>query len=110
MSTALFCRVDPSREQDRHNLRGDHLAYIAEHRAQIIAGGPTLGPRGTPEMMILLLDLDPAQAAAFITNEPYTANGVFAEVEIKPWAQVLPERTEGALFLTLAAELAARRS
>lgn len=110
MPAALFCRVDPAREQDRRQLRGDHLAYIAAHRDQILAGGPVLTAEGQPETMILLMDLDPEAAQAFIAAEPYTAHGVFSAVEVRRWARVLPEAEPGALAAALAAERAASGS
>lgn len=106
MPVAVFCHVDPTRETDRLQLRADHLGYIAAHRAHILAGGPTLTDSGAPETMIILLDLDVAGATAFITAEPYTANGVFASFEVRPWARVLPEPHPGALDDALAAERA----
>ena len=109
MPTALFCHVDPLRENDRLRLRADHLAYIAAHRTQILAGGPTLYGTGAPETMIILLDLEPADAERFIHAEPYMANGVFGSVEIKSWARVLPEPHPGALDQALAAERAKHR-
>lgn len=106
MPAALFCLVDPAREADRRRLRADHLAYIAAHRGNIVAGGPTIAASGAPETMILLVDLDPEQARAFIAAEPYTAHGVFARVEVKAWARVLPEPHPGTLDEALAAERA----
>lgn len=106
MAAALFCHVDPSREDDRHRLRADHLAYIAVHRAHILAGGPTLTAAGAPETMVILVDLDPSEAETFIRAEPYAANGVFSAVEVKAWARVLPEPHPGALDDALAAERA----
>ncbi len=107
MSVALFCHVDPAREADRLALRGDHLAYVAAHRRLIIAGGPTLSEAGAPETMVLLLDVPGLdEARAFIAAEPYAANGVFALVEMRAWARVMPEPHPGALDAALAAERA----
>ncbi|MEJ1931054.1 YciI family protein [Nostoc sp. NIES-2111] len=106
MAAALFCHVDPSREADRLRLRADHLAYIIAHRHLILAGGPTLSEQGTPQIMVLLLDVPSLAAAdAFIQSEPYNANGVFSKVEAHAWARVLPETHAGALEETLAHEL-----
>jgi len=105
VTAAVFCQVDPARAEDRKRLRGDHLAYIAAHREIILAGGPVLTSDGAPETMILLLNLPGVpDAEAFIRAEPYTANGVFRSVEVKPWARVLPEAHPGDLDAALALE------
>lgn len=107
MAAALFCHVDPTREADRLRLRAEHLAYIIAHRHLILAGGPTLTEQGTPQTMVLLLDVPTVAAAeAFIRSEPYTANGVFSKVEVHAWARVLPETHSGALEDALASERA----
>ncbi len=46
-----------------------------------------------------------AEAQRFIALEPYTASGaVFASVDVRPWAQVLPEPEPGALVAAIARE------
>lgn len=97
MYAALLCRVDPTREVDRLRLRAEHLAYVVAHREQIVAGGPTLTAAGTPETMIILINVpELAEADAFIRSEPYTRHGVFSHVEIRAWVRVLPEAEQGA--------------
>lgn len=105
MKVALICTLGPDVEALRHELRLDHLRYIAAYREQILFGGPTLSAQGAPERMIIVLDVqDLAAAEAFVAGEPYAAHAVFETVEIRAWSQVLPEAFDGALAQAIAAE------
>jgi len=107
MKAALICTLGPDVEARRLALRASHLAYIAKHRSRILFGGPTLSAEGRPERMLIILDVpDLAAAHAFVAAEPYSANGVFAQVEVRAWSQVLPEAETGALDHALAIERA----
>lgn len=107
---ALICHVDPAREDDRKRLRADHLAYIVAHRELILFGGPTLTDDGAPETMIIVIEAESVdEARAFIASEPYTANGVFARVDIRRWAKVLPEASVGDLQRALEQEQKSKR-
>ena len=57
-------------------------------------------------MIIVLLTDDRSEAEAFIHAEPYTASGkVFANVDVRPWSQVVPEVKPGALDQAIAEEI-----
>jgi uncharacterized protein YciI len=63
----------PLEEVDRH--REAHLAWIAEHvrAGHVLAAGRRTPPTGG---VILLADMEPAQAAAFFDEDPYVLAGV----------------------------------
>ena len=72
--------------------RAAHLAYLADHAAAVRLAGPSLSEDGAaPTGSVLLLDLADRQAAeAFCAADPYAQAGLFAEVAITPWRQVIP--------------------
>jgi len=107
MKAALICTLGPDVEARRLELRASHLGYVAQHRSSIVFGGPTLSAEGRPERMLIILDVpDLAAAHAFVAAEPYSANGVFEQVEVRAWSQVLPEAEPGALERALALQRA----
>ena len=98
MKFILNCTLAQGVEERRLAFRLRHLTYISDHRSMILFGGPALGASGTPEEMVLVIDAaDEAAAARFSHDEPYTANGVFSDVRIRRWAEVLPELVPGSL-------------
>ena len=104
---ALFCEVDPTKEAVRHEVRGDHLAFLGARKARIHFGGPLIGPGGMPETMLIVLNAESASDAShFMDDEPYHRSGVFRSIVVKPWVQVLPEAHEGAMDEAIAAERA----
>ncbi len=107
MRFILTCTLGRDVESQRLALRGKHLDYVARHQSSILFGGPSLGPGGAPETMTLVIEAeDMAAAERFIRAEPYTANKVFSDVQIRRWAQVMPEPHPGALAEELAREAA----
>ena len=99
MAFVITCTVAPGALATLRTLRAEHLGYIRDHRGRILFGGPARGSDGAPETMIIVLRTDERAAAeAFIAAEPYTASGqVFAGVQVRPWSQVVPEPSAGAL-------------
>lgn len=96
MKFALQCILAKDSNDKRITLRTEHLRYIKAHKEQIFCGGPTLDDSGTPEMMLIILDVpDITSAEAFIQAEPYNRAGVFEQVTIRQWRQVLPESHSG---------------
>ena len=98
MRFILTCTLGHDVETKRLALRLSHLEYVSKNRQTIVFGGPSLSPTGAPETMTLVIEAaDLAAADRFIRAEPYTANKVFSEVQIRRWAQVMPEPHPGAL-------------
>ena len=98
MRFIINCQLGADVEAQRLALRAEHLAYIDAHRAMIVFGGPSLTEAGTLHTMTIVIEApDLTAAQRFSSAEPYTAHGVFAQVSILRWVQVLPEAQAGAL-------------
>ena len=110
MRFILTCTLGHDVESQRLALRAKHLDYVAKNQSTIVFGGPSIGPTGLPEAMTLVIEAeDLAAAERFIRAEPYTANKVFSDVQIRRWAQVMPEPHPGALAEEIAREAARSR-
>jgi uncharacterized protein YciI len=99
MRFAIQCRVAENVDEKRLALRSTHLRFMEANKDCIYCGGPTVGLDGQLEMMLIILDAaDLASAEAFIQAEPYNQSGVFQQVIIREWRQILPETQPGALL------------
>jgi uncharacterized protein YciI len=89
-----------------------HWSYMDRYAQQMIARGPTLTPDGehaTGSIHALRLP-DPAAARAFALEEPYYRAGVFRDVLLRRWHNLLGRtmwdfpggRTGGTRYLVLA--------
>jgi uncharacterized protein YciI len=112
MPFALNCKLRGDALPTLTALRAEHLRYIQHHIAKILFGGPARGDGGAPQEMIIILRTDDrSEAEAFIHAEPYTASAkVFSEILIRPWSQIVPEVSPGALEQAIAAERAKTES
>ena len=98
MHFALQCILADNVDEQRLALRPIHLQYMNENKNRICCGGPTIGLEGKPEMMLIILNApDLVSAEAFIQAEPYNQSGIFRQVIIREWRQVLPSQP-GALL------------
>lgn len=90
MPFMIFARDKPGAAARRAELRPAHLEYLTGHTARLLAAGAMLGDDGaTPCGSLILVDTeDRAEAEAFVAGDPFTAGGLFAEVEIRPWRKV----------------------
>lgn len=99
MHFALQCILAENVNEKRLALRPKHLQYMDANKDRIFCGGPTVDQKGQPEMMLIILNApDRSSAEAFIQAEPYNQSGVFEQVIIREWRQVLPESQPGALL------------
>jgi uncharacterized protein len=99
MRFVIQCRVAENVDEKRLTLRSTHLRFMETNKDRIYCGGPTIGLDGQLEMMLIILDAaDLDSAEAFIQSEPYNQSGVFQQVIIREWRQVLPETKPGALL------------
>jgi uncharacterized protein len=99
MRFVIQCLLAENTDEKRVALRTAHLRYIAVNKERIFCGGPTVDADGKPEMMLIILDApDIASAEAFINSEPYNQAGIFAQVTIRGWRQVMPESEPGELL------------
>jgi hypothetical protein len=59
-------------------------------------GGPTLDDAAQMNGTLLVIEADHIDAVRlFMADDPYTAAGVYATVEIRPWAWGLGQPQEG---------------
>ncbi|HUN58648.1 MAG TPA: YciI family protein [Candidatus Binataceae bacterium] len=73
----------------RPSVRPAHLENLRPlvERGKVIVGGPFTDSSGS----LIVADFDSEAAAReFAANDPYTKQGVFERVEVKPFRQVVP--------------------
>jgi uncharacterized protein YciI len=73
----------------RPTVRPAHLENLRPlvERGKMIIGGPFTDGSGS----LMIVDLDgEAEAREFAQNDPYTRQGVFERVEVKPFRKVVP--------------------
>lgn len=89
----FFCyhRDRPSSLALREELRDEHWSYMDRYAREMIARGPTLAADGdTPTGSVHVVDLpDPAAARAFAFDEPNYQAGVYRDVLLRRWRDVL---------------------
>ena len=92
----FFCyhRDRPGSMTLREELVEQHWSYMDRYKAEMIARGPTLADDGdTPTGSVHVLSLpDPAAARAFAFDEPNYQAGVYRDVLLRRWRNLL-ERT-----------------
>ncbi|MFE6131700.1 YciI family protein [Streptomyces sp. NPDC056437] len=88
-----FCyhRDRPGSLELRHELLEAHWSYMDGYAAEMIARGPTLtGDGEVPTGSVHILDLpDPAAARAFAFGEPGYQAGVYRDVLLRRWRNLL---------------------
>lgn len=99
MKFVILCKLKTKSDGPRQTMRLEHLEYLQQHEASIIASGPALDEANAPRIMILLTQFADKQAVEdFIQREPYTKSGQVVEsVEVRRWSQVLPDPEPGSL-------------
>jgi uncharacterized protein len=89
----FFCyhRDRPGSMTLRGELRERHWSYMDRYAAEMIARGPTLSDDGeTAAGSVHILSLpDPAAARAFAFDEPNYQAGVYRDVLLRRWQNVL---------------------
>ena len=91
MEFVCYHRDRPGSGPARDELLEEHWAYMDRYSAHMIARGPTLTPDGaeaTGSLHVLSLP-DSAAARAFAFDEPYYQAGVFRDVLLRRWRNVL---------------------
>ena len=109
----FFCyhRDRPGSLSLRAELLEEHWSYMDQYADQMIARGPTLSDDGeTPTGSVHILDLpDAATARAFVFDEPGYQAGVYRDVQLRRWRNLLGRtmwdfpggRVDGDRFLVL---------
>ena len=89
----FFCyhRDRPGSVPLREELLEEHWSYMDRYQAGMIARGPTLAGDGdTPTGSVHILSLpDPATARAFAFDEPNYQVGVYQDVLLRRWRNLL---------------------
>ena len=93
MGVEFFCyhRDRPGSATLRDALLEAHWSYMDRYQAEMIARGPTLAADGdTPTGSVHIVDLpDPAAARAFAFDEPNYQAGVYRDVLLRRWRNLL---------------------
>jgi uncharacterized protein len=89
----FFCyhRDRPGSVTLRDELLEEHWSYMDRYQAEMIARGPTLADdRDTPTGSVHIVDLaDPAAAREFAFDEPNYQAGVYRDVLLRRWRNLL---------------------
>jgi uncharacterized protein YciI len=89
----FFCyhRDRPGSLPLRHDLLEEHWSYMDRYAKEMIARGPTFaGDDDTPTGSVHMVDLpDPAAARAFAFDEPGYQAGVYRDVMLRRWRNML---------------------
>lgn len=89
----FFCyhRDRPGSLALRHRLVEEHWSYMDRFDRELIARGPTFAEDGeTPSGSVHIVDLpDPAAARAFAFDEPTYQAGVYRDVLLRRWENLL---------------------
>jgi len=89
MLFVIIGRDGPDAKTLRPKIRPDHLAHLAEREIRL--AGPLTDGAGS----LIVLEAESLEEARSIAHaDPYTRAGVFEEVEIHPFKQVLPAGEE----------------
>ncbi|ATE61648.1 YciI family protein [Thauera sinica] len=90
----------PGKSDVRLRTRPQHRAYLRDpdgHPVKVHLGGPTLSADGeTMNGTLLVVEAgDIGDVDRFVADDPYSRAGLFARVEVRPWAWSLgtPETT-----------------
>ncbi|HWH01885.1 MAG TPA: YciI family protein [Pilimelia sp.] len=91
MEFLCYHRDRPGSVALRHELLEDHWAYMDRYEVEMIARGPTLAADGdTPTGSLHIVDLpNPAAARAFAFDEPNYQAGVYRDVLLRRWRNML---------------------
>jgi len=91
MYFAIHCIDKPGGSALRAATRADHLEYLGALGDRLLAGGPLLGPDGSPIGSLMIIDFADRKAAYdFTAADPYALAGLFASTAVTAWRRVFP--------------------
>lgn len=97
LAFVLICRDRPDAGGLRASIRPDHLAYIEARAGSVWLAGPLLSAAGEPQGSLLIIEAeDEAAARDFAESDPYSKNGLFESVEVRPFRFVKGKLLGGA--------------
>ena len=90
MLYVFICEDKPDSEELRKSVRAQHLEYIQNYDVRF--AGPMLADDETTMIgSIIVIEAATRQAAnAFAASDPYGEAGLFQQVTIRPFKQVIP--------------------
>jgi uncharacterized protein YciI len=92
MLCVLFCEDKPDSEALRLANRENHLSWVSTKTDQIRLAGPMLSDDGEHMLgSVFILEADSIDAARrFNSEDPYTLAGLWGNVIVRPFRQVIP--------------------
>jgi uncharacterized protein len=89
----LFCEDQPDSLALRLATREAHLSFIAGHADKVRLAGPMLSDDGEQMLgsLFIVEANDMATARALHAADPYTRAGLWGNVVIRPFRQVVPK-------------------
>ena len=93
MLFSIICRDKENGFELRKQTRPAHLTFLTEHSVQF--AGPILSDdESTPIGSIIVIECgDLAEARAIADADPYHQAGLFRQVDVQPFKQVIPEES-----------------
>lgn len=89
MKVAVICKDKPAHLQLRLETREAHLAY-GDQSGVVIMAGPFLDDQGRMCGSLIVLNVPDIEAAHdWAANDPYAKVGLFENVSIQEWKQVV---------------------
>ena len=95
MLFTLYCIDKPHSTERRLALRTLHRAHVATVADRLAAAGPLFADDGVTMVgSLLIVDFeDRAALDAWLKDEPFTQQGVYESVTVRPFLNVWPQRT-----------------
>ena len=92
MHYVLICEDKPDSEALRLANREDHLRWVGTKSAAIKLAGPMLSDDGEHMLgSLFIIEAESADAVrAFNADDPYTKAGLWGNVVVRPFRQVIP--------------------
>jgi uncharacterized protein YciI len=71
----------------RNQVRAEHLEYLTQHKAKLLAAGAQIADDGTGGSGgVIIVDTDDrAEAEGFIQNDPFTKHSLFSDIKVVRW-------------------------
>jgi uncharacterized protein YciI len=91
----LYCLDKPGALPQRLALRARHKEHVSRIADRLATAGPLFADDGTSMIGSLLIAEfdDRAALDAWLADEPFTQQGVYDSVTIRPFLNVWPQRT-----------------
>jgi uncharacterized protein len=87
MPYVVITKDKPNSLALRERVRAEHLDYLTEHKAKLLAAGAQITDDGTGGYGgVIIVDTDDrGEAEAFIQNDPFTKAGLFDMIQVTRW-------------------------